>query len=81
MNTIVKLLIGAILMAAAVWWVIQGSMNLIKRDGLTDLITILNAGIPLGIFFIGLFIVWLELDEIKIEREIKSEEKKDRKKK
>lgn len=81
MHPVVKLIIGAILMIAAVWWVLQGSLNLIGRSGLTDLIALLNAGIPIGVFFVGLFVVWLELDEIRIEREIKAEEKKAKKKK
>jgi len=82
MGALFKLIIGAILMIAAVWWVIPGqggSTILIKRNAINDLISLLNAGIPIGVFFIGLFVVWLELDEIKIEREIKSEEKKKRK--
>jgi len=83
MGALIKLIIGAILMLAAIWWIIPGqggSTMLIKRNALNDLISLLNAGIPIGIFFIGLFIVWLELDEIKIEREIKSEERKKKKK-
>jgi uncharacterized membrane protein YwzB len=85
MGAIIKLIIGAILMIAAVWWVIQGSERLIGRfsfenKGISDVITLLNGGVPIGVFFIGLFIVWLELDEIKIDREIKSEEKRDKKK-
>jgi uncharacterized membrane protein YwzB len=85
MRAIIKLIIGAILMIAAIWWLIQGSETLIGKfsfdnRGISDLVTLLNGGVPLGIFFIGLFIVWLELDEIKIDREIKSEEKKAKKK-
>lgn len=81
MHPVVKLIIGAILMIASVWWVLHGSETLIGRKGLTDVVALLNAGIPIGAFFIGLFIVWLELDEIRIEREIRAEEKKAKKKK
>ena len=82
MGALLKLIIGAILMIAAVWLVIPvqgGSTLLIKRNAINDLISLLNAAVPIGIFFIGLFVVWLELDEIKIEREIKSEGKKKKK--
>ena len=82
MGALIKLIIGAILMIAAVWWVIPtqgGSSNLIGRNAVNDLISLLNAAVPIGIFLIGLFVVWLELDEIKIEREIKSEGKKSKK--
>jgi len=82
MGALLKLIIGAILMIAAVWLVIPvqgGSTLLIKRNAINDLISLLNAAVPIGIFFIGLFVVWLELDEIKIEREIKSEGNKKKK--
>lgn len=82
-GAVCKLIIGAILMIAAVWWVMPvqgGSSLLIKRNAINDLIVLLNAAVPIGIFLIGLFVVWLELDEIKIEKEIKAEEKKSKKK-
>ena len=50
MGAVIKLLIGAILMAAAVWWIVQGSSQLIGRDALTDLVAFVNGAIPLGIF-------------------------------
>lgn len=81
MSALIKLLIGAILMIASVWWVLQGSDVLMKRSGLADLITLVNAAIPLGLFIIGIFILWLELDEIRIDREIRTEEKRARKRK
>jgi len=37
--------------------------------------------IPPFLILIGLFIVWLEIDEIKAERELRKEEEKERKKK
>ena len=85
MGALIKLLFGAILMVASVWWVVQGSelynphTLVAGKPGLNDLITLLNGGVPLGLFFIGIFVIWLELDEIKIEREIKAEEKKSKK--
>jgi len=76
MCAIVKILIGAILMIASVWWVFQGSGQLIHRSYVNDLITLLNAGIPIAVFVIGLFVLWLELDELRIEKELKIEKKK-----
>ena len=79
MGAIIKLLIGAILMIAAVWWVIPdqgGAFQLIGRDAVDDLIALLNGAVPVGVFIIGLFIIWLELDEIRIEREIRAEKRK-----
>lgn len=36
--------------------------------------------VPAMVFLLGLFIVWLELDELKIEKELAKEEKKTKKK-
>ena len=41
--------------------------------------TVLQGIIPPFVLVIGLFIIWLELDEWKIEKELKEEEKKEKK--
>jgi len=76
MSAIVKILIGAVLMIASVWWVFQGSDYALGRPYLNDLITLLNAVIPIAVFIIGLFVLWLKLDELRIEKELKTEKKK-----
>ena len=43
--------------------------------------TVLQGIIPPFLIVIGLFIIWLELDEWRIERELKIEEKKAKRKK
>jgi hypothetical protein len=43
--------------------------------------TVLQGIIPPFVILIGLFIIWLELDEWRIEKELKTEEKKEKKKK
>ena len=80
MHPIGKLLIGVILIIASVWWVVQGSLKYTGHSGLSDLRTVLNGIIPPLIFLLGIFIIWLEMDEIKIERELKAEERKVKKK-
>ncbi|MEM5799075.1 MAG: hypothetical protein QXZ43_00170 [Candidatus Aenigmatarchaeota archaeon] len=40
-------------------------------------LTVIEGTIPPFIALIGLFIVWLELDELRIERELKQEEEKE----
>jgi len=42
-------------------------------------LTVLEGTIPPFIALIGLFIVWLELDELRIERELKQEETEEEK--
>lgn len=44
-----------------------------------DFLVVLNGAIPPFIFLIGVFIVWLEIDELKLERELKKEEEKEKK--
>lgn len=48
---------------------------------LDSLWTVIQGTVPPLIALIGLFIVWLELDEWRIERELKAEEEKEKKKK
>ena len=83
MHPIGKLLIGVILIVgsvAAVWY-----SHIWYKGTAYDLwqsFKIVVMGIiPPLVFLVGLFIVWLELDEIKIERELAAEEKKSKKKK
>ena len=79
-NPITKVIIGIVLIFGSVWWGYTGSAQYISRSWLTDFIATANAIIPALVFLIGIFIVWLELDEIKIEAELKREEKKPKRK-
>jgi len=76
MHPIIKILLGAILLFGGVWWILQGSDQVINRHGIEDLKTVLNGVIPPFVILLGLFIVWLELDELKIEKELKQEERR-----
>ena len=75
MYPIIKIVIGIVLMIASICWIASD-----RFGALLDLKTVLNGVIPIAIFLIGLFILWLELDEIKIEKEIKKETKPRRRK-
>lgn len=77
MSAIVKLLIGAILLVGSVMYIYDESMSmsLIGRSARTDFIAVINGTVPAFVGLIGLFIVWLELDEMKIENQIKSSKK------
>jgi len=76
MHPLTKALIGVILMVVSAWWVYKGSPMYIGRSGIEDLITVLNGAVPVFVFLLGLFIVWLEYDEWKIEKELEKEERK-----
>ena len=75
-EVILKILIGAALIVGSVWWILQGSDQITGRSGLDDFMAIVNGGLPPLIFLIGLFVVWLELDELRIEKELSGKKKK-----
>jgi len=84
-GSLIKIIIGVILVVVGVWWIVQGSsyMQPLKDSGfvtsrpaLADLITLVNGGIPPFIILIGLLIIWLEWDSFKIQKEPSEEEKK-----
>lgn len=72
MHPAVKILIGAILLVGGVAW---------TYFYLADFISLLKGLIGPLVAIVGLFMVWLELDELKIERELAAEEKKSRRRK
>ncbi|MEM5792837.1 MAG: hypothetical protein QXY45_00550 [Candidatus Aenigmatarchaeota archaeon] len=89
MNTMVKLLIGVVLLVLPlgmyVYELINGVGNgitlpIIGRIHMWKSLAILLVGsVPGFVMLIGLFVVWLELDEMRIERELKKEEEKEEK--
>lgn len=86
MHIILKLLLGIVLVVGSVWWVVQGPhptqlFKIKAGTNLADFVTVVNGALPPLIFLIGLFIIWLELDELRIERELAAEKKKKRRKK
>jgi len=75
LHPIVKILIGVVL--------IVGSLVALIKDewGLrAALLTVIKGVVPAFLILVGIFIVWLEIDEIKIEKELAREEKKAKKK-
>ena len=79
MHPLAKALVGVVLVVASLYYIIQGIPGLLK-PALTDVLVVLNGSIPLFILLLGIFIVWLEWDEWKIEQELKREERKARQK-
>jgi hypothetical protein len=84
-----KLLIGLILLVVPLglyaYEFMYGTMTIpgtgIRLHLLSSLWSIIQGIIPPFLIVIGLFIIWLELDEWRIERELKIEEKKAKRKK
>jgi len=52
---------------------------LLNRDWLGSFITILQGFIPAFLVLVGLFMVWLEADELKMQKELEKEEKAEKK--
>jgi hypothetical protein len=75
MHPLVKAFIGVLIVIAALYYIIAGVPGYLK-PALPDVLTVLNGAIPLFVILLGVFIVWLEWDEWKIERELAKEEKK-----
>jgi glycerol-3-phosphate acyltransferase PlsY len=93
LHPVVKILIGILLIAAGIYWILYGpsasGLNAVLAPYLSflgakpvatwnDFILLLNGALPPLIVLIGIFIVWLEWDEWKIERELAAEEKKEK---
>jgi hypothetical protein len=86
----IKLLIGFLLIIGSVAWIARApsfavllskvGINVPTNSALNDFLTVLNGAIPPLVFLLGVFIVWLEIDEWRIERELEKEEKKSRRK-
>jgi hypothetical protein len=74
MHAIIKLFIGAVLLIGAVMY-IYDDMSVLGHSARGDLVTVINGTVPAFVGLIGLFVIWLELDELKIQREAKPSKK------
>ena len=84
MHAAVKVLLGLILIGIGLGFFVDsvtpilGTSGYIPGDWLENFLIVLTGFIPAFLIIIGLFIVWLEIDEIKAEREIRAEEEKEK---
>jgi chromate transport protein ChrA len=84
MHAAAKILIGLILIAIGLGLFVDsispivGTSDWFPGDWLTNFLIVLTGFIPPFLILIGLFVVWLEIDEIKAEREIRAEEAKEK---
>ena len=83
MNAAAKVIIGLILLVIGLGLLSNGvlfeDVGIGGRVWFNSFITVLIGVIPPLFILIGLFVIWLELDEIKAEKELKAEEKKAKK--
>ncbi len=65
MHPIAKIVIGVILIVGSAWVVYKYTLD--------EFWLIVKGIVPPLVFIVGLFIVWLEYDELRIERDLKQE--------
>jgi len=81
-----KVVVGLIVLAIGLFlfvdsvFPIVGSNAWIPGDWLTNFLIVLTGVIPIFLILVGLFVVWLEVDELKAQKELSKEEKKEEKK-
>ena len=87
MHAAAKILIGLILILIGLGLFVDsvyplfGSAPLVPVDWLENFIVVLTGIIPIFLILIGLFVVWLEADELKSSAEFEEPEKEKPKKK
>ena len=87
MNAALKLLIGLVLIALGLGLLIDsvipiiGVVGTFGIDWFANLITVVTGILPAFFILLGLFVVWLEVDEMKAEKELKKEEEKEKEEK
>jgi len=74
MHPIIKILFGAILLISSIWYIYTN-----QYGAWGDFLTVVNGLVPPFIALIGVFIIWLELDELKIGKEIRAEKRQTKK--
>lgn len=85
MHRIAKILLGLILLSAGIYWIFYGSslreiLGVSSGTALADFLVVVNGIVPPTVALVGLFVLWLEWDEWKIERELEAERRKLRRK-
>lgn len=75
MKPATKIIIGALLVIAGIYWYVAGgfSPGTFGRTNFNSFLILLRGSIGVLVFLIGAFIVWLEADELRMERELSTE--------
>ncbi|MFH1623490.1 MAG: hypothetical protein ABIA12_03200 [Candidatus Aenigmatarchaeota archaeon] len=68
MHPVVNIIIGAVLLIASIAYVYTD-----QYGAWGDFLTVVNGTVPAFVALIGVFVIWLELDELKVRKELRSE--------
>lgn len=79
MHPAAKIIIGLILLVIGLGLFANGvipgfNIAWLQTFWLTNFIIVLTGAIPILLILLGLFVVWLEVDELKAQKEISKEE-------
>jgi hypothetical protein len=82
MHPALKVLLGFVFIAIGLGLFVDSIMpaSITGIQWVSNFIIVLTGIIPPFLILIGLFVVWLEIDELKVQKEIKEEEKKSKEK-
>ncbi len=82
MHPALKILIGFVFIAIGLGLFVDSLMPnpITGIQWITNFVIVLTGFIPAFLILIGLFVVWLEVDELKVQKEIEEEEEKEKKK-
>ena len=82
MGAALKVLIGLILVIVGLGLFVDEMYPIVGLgiNWISNLFIVITGIIPVFLILLGLFIMWLEVDELKAQKEIEKEEKKEEKK-
>lgn len=82
MHPVLKIFLGLVFIAIGLGLFVDSIMPnpVTGVQWVTNFIIVLTGFIPPFLILIGLFVVWLEIDELKVQKEIEEEEKKETRK-
>ena len=63
MNAIIKIIIGVLLLVSSVMYIYTNQYGAWR-----DFLTVFNGTVPAAAGLLGFFIIWLELDEMKVKK-------------
>lgn len=75
MHAIIKIIFGAILLIGSITYIYSN-----QYGAWSDFLTVVNGIVPPFVALMGLFIIWLELDELKVKKEIQRSGRKSKRK-
>ncbi len=82
MHAAVKVIIGIIILVIGLGFFVDSAYNNaitgVEIHWLENFVIVLTGIIPIFLILLGLFVIWLEVDELKAEKEFKVEEEKEK---